>query len=173
MCFSIREWSPSCWSASIGWMCTTRRPTSPNSQARKQQSPGRRLSTSSTSCWVQESHTLDKDEKMHASDIICFPSFGKASLIRGNRSNCALFCDNLDWLVSKLDRLEASSGITPSLQTRIYEDFLQKVMLCSTVVIENWHLKKTKNFLGIHLILCKADIFWWQVLSIQYYDMQS
>lgn len=34
-----------------------------------------------------------------------------ASLIRGNRSNCALFCDNLDWLVSKLDRLEASSGI--------------------------------------------------------------
>jgi len=37
-----------------------------------------------------------------------------ASLIRGNRSNCALFCDNLDWLVSKLDRLEASSGITRS-----------------------------------------------------------
>lgn len=36
--------------------------------------------------------------------------FHKASLIRGNRSNCALFCDNLDWLVSKLDRLEASSG---------------------------------------------------------------
>lgn len=34
-----------------------------------------------------------------------------ASLIRGNRANCALFCDNLDWLVSKLDRLEASSGI--------------------------------------------------------------
>ncbi|KAI4894480.1 hypothetical protein NFI96_026241 [Prochilodus magdalenae] len=32
-----------------------------------------------------------------------------ASLIRGNRANCALFCDNLDWLVSKLDRLEASS----------------------------------------------------------------
>lgn len=40
-----------------------------------------------------------------------------ASLIRGNRSNCALFCDNLDWLVSKLDRLEASSGI--------YKTFLQ------------------------------------------------
>uniref|UniRef100_A0A8D0GF69 Ryanodine receptor 1 n=1 Tax=Sphenodon punctatus TaxID=8508 RepID=A0A8D0GF69_SPHPU len=33
-----------------------------------------------------------------------------ASLIRGNRSNCALFSNNLDWLVSKLDRLEASSG---------------------------------------------------------------
>lgn len=36
--------------------------------------------------------------------------FHEASLIRGNRANCALFCDNLDWLVSKLDRLEASSG---------------------------------------------------------------
>lgn len=36
--------------------------------------------------------------------------FSVASLIRGNRANCALFCDNLDWLVSKLDRLEASSG---------------------------------------------------------------
>lgn len=33
-----------------------------------------------------------------------------ASLIRGNRTNCALFSTNLDWLVSKLDRLEASSG---------------------------------------------------------------
>lgn len=33
-----------------------------------------------------------------------------ASLIRGNRANCALFSTNLDWLVSKLDRLEASSG---------------------------------------------------------------
>ncbi|XP_057273222.1 ryanodine receptor 1-like, partial [Pezoporus wallicus] len=32
-----------------------------------------------------------------------------ASLIRGNRANCALFCSNLDWLVGKLDRLEASS----------------------------------------------------------------
>lgn len=37
----------------------------------------------------------------------------EASLIRGNRANCALFCDNLDWLVSKLDRLEASSGKVP------------------------------------------------------------
>lgn len=37
--------------------------------------------------------------------------YHEASLIRGNRANCALFCDNLDWLVSKLDRLEASSGL--------------------------------------------------------------
>lgn len=37
-------------------------------------------------------------------------SVRSASLIRGNRANCALFSNNLDWLVSKLDRLEASSG---------------------------------------------------------------
>lgn len=38
------------------------------------------------------------------------PAVPPASLIRGNRANCALFSTNLDWLVSKLDRLEASSG---------------------------------------------------------------
>lgn len=35
-----------------------------------------------------------------------------ASLIRGNRNNCTQFSRKLDWLVSKLDRLESSSGIT-------------------------------------------------------------
>lgn len=45
---------------------------------------------------------------LHSS--LCLSFFHQASLIRGNRANCALFCDNLDWLVSKLDRLEASSG---------------------------------------------------------------
>ncbi|XP_050977784.1 ryanodine receptor 1 isoform X1 [Labeo rohita] len=44
-----------------------------------------------------------------------------ASLIRGNRANCALFCDNLDWLVSKLDRLEASSGILEVLYCILIE----------------------------------------------------
>nr|XP_060475668.1 ryanodine receptor 3 [Panthera onca] len=34
-----------------------------------------------------------------------------AALIRGNRNNCAQFSNNLDWLISKLDRLESSSGI--------------------------------------------------------------
>ncbi|XP_028825170.1 ryanodine receptor 1-like isoform X5 [Denticeps clupeoides] len=44
-----------------------------------------------------------------------------ASLIRGNRANCALFCNNLDWLVSKLDRLEASSGILEVLYCILIE----------------------------------------------------
>uniref|UniRef100_A0A8D0HWE0 Ryanodine receptor 3 n=1 Tax=Sphenodon punctatus TaxID=8508 RepID=A0A8D0HWE0_SPHPU len=33
-----------------------------------------------------------------------------AALIHGNRNNCAQFSNNLDWLISKLDRLESSSG---------------------------------------------------------------
>ncbi|XP_007909260.1 ryanodine receptor 1 isoform X6 [Callorhinchus milii] len=44
-----------------------------------------------------------------------------ASLIRGNRRICALFSDNLDWLVSKLDRLEASSGILEVLYCVLIE----------------------------------------------------
>ena len=33
-----------------------------------------------------------------------------AALIRGNRKNCAQFSGSLDWLISRLERLEASSG---------------------------------------------------------------
>lgn len=36
--------------------------------------------------------------------------FFSAALIRGNRNNCTQFSSNLDWLISKLDRLESSSG---------------------------------------------------------------
>ncbi|XP_047191096.1 ryanodine receptor 2-like isoform X3 [Scophthalmus maximus] len=34
-----------------------------------------------------------------------------AALIRGNRVNCAHFSGSLDWLISRLDQLEASSGV--------------------------------------------------------------
>lgn len=42
----------------------------------------------------------------------CHPSrlAPAAALIRGNRNNCTQFSNNLDWLVSKLERLESSSG---------------------------------------------------------------
>lgn len=36
--------------------------------------------------------------------------FCSAALIRGNRNNCTQFSRNLDWLVSKLERMESSSG---------------------------------------------------------------
>ena len=59
----------------------------------------------------QEIFTLTGDPDSLSLLSLCLHRFSfSASLIRGNRSNCALFCDNLDWLVSKLDRLEASSG---------------------------------------------------------------
>ncbi|ELK05575.1 Ryanodine receptor 3 [Pteropus alecto] len=44
-----------------------------------------------------------------------------AALIRGNRNNCAQFSNNLDWLISKLDRLESSSGILEVLHCILIE----------------------------------------------------
>ncbi|XP_034436295.1 ryanodine receptor 3 isoform X5 [Hippoglossus hippoglossus] len=44
-----------------------------------------------------------------------------ASLIRGNRINCTQFSRNLDWLVSKLERLESSSGILEVLHCILVE----------------------------------------------------
>ncbi|XP_071378264.1 ryanodine receptor 3-like, partial [Centroberyx affinis] len=44
-----------------------------------------------------------------------------ASLIRGNRNNCTQFSRNLDWLVSKLERLESSSGILEVLHCILVE----------------------------------------------------
>ncbi|KAJ8269879.1 hypothetical protein GJAV_G00107820 [Gymnothorax javanicus] len=44
-----------------------------------------------------------------------------AALIRGNRVNCTEFSHNLDWLVSKLERLESSSGILEVLHCILTE----------------------------------------------------
>ncbi|XP_019717005.1 ryanodine receptor 1b isoform X5 [Hippocampus comes] len=67
-----------------------------------------------------------------------------ASLIRGNRSNCALFCDNLDWLVSKLDRLEASSGILEVLYCVLIES--PEVLN----IIQESHIKSIISLLDKH-----------------------
>ncbi|KAF5896903.1 ryanodine receptor 1-like isoform X3, partial [Clarias magur] len=67
-----------------------------------------------------------------------------ASLIRGNRANCALFCDNLDWLVSKLDRLEASSGILEVLYCILIES--PEVL---NIIQEN-HIKSIISLLDKH-----------------------
>ncbi|XP_071024256.1 ryanodine receptor 1-like isoform X2 [Oncorhynchus clarkii lewisi] len=67
-----------------------------------------------------------------------------ASLIRGNRANCALFCDNLDWLVSKLDRLEASSGILEVLYCVLIES--PEVL---NIIQEN-HIKSIISLLDKH-----------------------
>ncbi|XP_077366254.1 ryanodine receptor 3 [Festucalex cinctus] len=44
-----------------------------------------------------------------------------AALIRGNRNNCTQFSRNLDWLVSKLERLESSTGILEVLHCVLIE----------------------------------------------------
>ncbi|XP_077437450.1 ryanodine receptor 2-like [Vanacampus margaritifer] len=44
-----------------------------------------------------------------------------ASLIRRNRTNCAHFSSSLDWLMSRLDRLEASSGVLEVLHCVLVE----------------------------------------------------
>ncbi|KAG7259126.1 hypothetical protein CRUP_027109 [Coryphaenoides rupestris] len=77
------------------------------------------------------------------SSPLCLVSVS-ASLIRGNRSNCALFCDNLDWLVSKLDRLEASSGILEVLYCVLIES--PEVL---NIIQEN-HIKSIISLLDKH-----------------------
>ncbi|XP_071061794.1 ryanodine receptor 2 isoform X1 [Pseudochaenichthys georgianus] len=44
-----------------------------------------------------------------------------AALIRGNRVNCAHFSSSLDWLISRLDRLEASCGVLEVLHCVLVE----------------------------------------------------
>uniref|UniRef100_A0A672FC04 MIR domain-containing protein n=1 Tax=Salarias fasciatus TaxID=181472 RepID=A0A672FC04_SALFA len=44
-----------------------------------------------------------------------------AALIRGNRKNCAQFSSSLDWLISRLEQLEASSGILEVLHCVLVE----------------------------------------------------
>ncbi|XP_041866038.1 ryanodine receptor 2 isoform X2 [Melanotaenia boesemani] len=44
-----------------------------------------------------------------------------AALIRGNRVNCAHFSSSIDWLIGRLDRLEASSGVLEVLHCVLVE----------------------------------------------------
>uniref|UniRef100_A0AAR2LQ41 Ryanodine receptor 1 n=1 Tax=Pygocentrus nattereri TaxID=42514 RepID=A0AAR2LQ41_PYGNA len=80
-----------------------------------------------------------------------------ASLIRGNRANCALFCDNLDWLVSKLDRLEASSGAHSSLSPLTHLTSILEVLYCVLIespevlnIIQENHIKSIISLLDKH-----------------------
>ncbi|XP_032882821.1 ryanodine receptor 3 isoform X4 [Amblyraja radiata] len=67
-----------------------------------------------------------------------------AALIRGNRSNCAKFSKNLDWLVSKLDRLESSSGILEVLHCILIESPE------ALNVIKECHIKSIISLLDKH-----------------------
>nr|XP_023658007.1 ryanodine receptor 3 [Paramormyrops kingsleyae] len=105
-----------------------------------------------------------------------------AALIKGNRNNCAQFSQNLDWLVSKLERLESSSGILEVLHCILIEspealNIIQKGhiksiisllykhgrnhkildVLCSLCVCNGVAVRANQNFICDHL-LPKRDL---------------
>uniref|UniRef100_A0AAQ5XBZ1 Ryanodine receptor 2b (cardiac) n=1 Tax=Amphiprion ocellaris TaxID=80972 RepID=A0AAQ5XBZ1_AMPOC len=67
-----------------------------------------------------------------------------AALIRGNRVNCAHFSGSLDWLISRLDRLEASSGVLEVLHCVLVES--PKALN----VIKDGHIQSIISFLDKH-----------------------
>ncbi|XP_054825893.1 ryanodine receptor 3 [Eublepharis macularius] len=67
-----------------------------------------------------------------------------AALICGNRNNCAQFSNNLDWLISKLDRLESSSGILEVLHCILIESPE------ALNLIEESHIKSIISLLDKH-----------------------
>ncbi|XP_044021701.1 ryanodine receptor 3-like isoform X8 [Siniperca chuatsi] len=105
-----------------------------------------------------------------------------AALIRGNRNNCTQFSNNLDWLVSKLERLESSSGIlevlhcilieSPEALNIIQRGHIKSIIsllykhgrnhkildvLCSLCVCNNVAVRTNQNLICDHL-LPKRDL---------------
>ncbi|XP_068183975.1 ryanodine receptor 2 isoform X2 [Antennarius striatus] len=67
-----------------------------------------------------------------------------AALLRGNRANCAHFSVSLDWLISTLDRLEASAGVLEVLQC-VLEESPEALN-----VIKEGHIHSIISFLDMH-----------------------
>ncbi|XP_067466542.1 ryanodine receptor 2 isoform X2 [Thunnus thynnus] len=67
-----------------------------------------------------------------------------AALIRGNRVNCAHFSGSLDWLIGRLDRLEASSGVLEVLHCVLVESPE------ALNVIKEGHIHSIVSFLDKH-----------------------
>ncbi|KAJ0060966.1 hypothetical protein NL108_003272, partial [Boleophthalmus pectinirostris] len=105
-----------------------------------------------------------------------------AALIRGNRTNCAQFSKNLDWLISKLERLESSSGIlevlhcilvlSPEALNIIQKSHIKSIIsllykngrnhkildvLCSLCVCNGVAVRANQNLISDHL-LPKRDL---------------
>ncbi|KAM9380915.1 ryanodine receptor 3 [Phaethornis superciliosus] len=100
-----------------------------------------------------------------------------AALIRGNRNNCTQFSSNLDWLISKLDRVESSSGIlevlhcilieSPEALNLIAEDHIKSIIslldkhgrnykvldvLCSLCVCNGVAVRANQNLISDNLL---------------------
>ncbi|KAF7669099.1 hypothetical protein LDENG_00247690 [Lucifuga dentata] len=67
-----------------------------------------------------------------------------ASLIHGNRTNCAHFSGSLDWLISRLDQMEASSGVLEVLHCVLVESPE------ALNVIKEGHIHSIISFLDKH-----------------------
>ncbi|XP_034536962.1 ryanodine receptor 2 [Notolabrus celidotus] len=78
-----------------------------------------RLHQYSSASHFAEASQIDAGEEWETI-LHCFYEL-LAALIKGNRVNCAHFSASLDWLISKLDRLEASSGVLEVLQCVLVE----------------------------------------------------
>uniref|UniRef100_A0A3Q3WQW7 Uncharacterized protein n=2 Tax=Mola mola TaxID=94237 RepID=A0A3Q3WQW7_MOLML len=84
-----------------------------------------------------------------------------AALIRGNRTNCTQFSRKLDWLVSKLERLESSSGILEVLHCILVEspealNIIQKAHIKSIISLLYKHGRNHK-ILDVLCSLCVCN----------------
>ncbi|XP_020570403.2 ryanodine receptor 3 isoform X4 [Oryzias latipes] len=84
-----------------------------------------------------------------------------AALICGNRNNCTQFSRNLDWLVSKLERLESSSGILEVLHCILVEspealNIIQKAHIKSIISLLYKHGRNHK-ILDVLCSLCVCN----------------
>uniref|UniRef100_A0AAR2IQQ6 Ryanodine receptor 2b (cardiac) n=1 Tax=Pygocentrus nattereri TaxID=42514 RepID=A0AAR2IQQ6_PYGNA len=81
-----------------------------------------------------------------------------AALIRGNRNNCSKFSTSLDWLVSRLERLEASTGILEVLHCVLTEspealNFIKEGHIRSIISLLDKHGRNPK-ILDVLCSLC-------------------
>ncbi|XP_060734913.1 ryanodine receptor 2 isoform X4 [Tachysurus vachellii] len=72
-----------------------------------------------------------------------------AAMIRGNPYNCSQFSSSLDWLISRLDRLEVSSGILEVLHCVLMEspealNFIKKEHIRSIITLLDKHGRNHK-----------------------------
>ncbi|KAF7205157.1 ryanodine receptor 2-like [Nothobranchius furzeri] len=77
-----------------------------------------------------------------------------AALIRGNRKNCAQFSGSLDWLISRLEWLEASSGILEVLHCVLVEspealNIIKEEHIRSIISLLDKHGRNHKVFLSV------------------------
>lgn len=80
-----------------------------------------------------------------------------AALIRGNRNNCTQFSNNLDWLVSKLERLESSSG-TLSVSLALSSETPPSIFLLCASVTRCVHFSRVRAGIleVLHCILIES-----------------